>query len=146
MYIQLNLLNWYSLPRPDTSGDGVGWPTGYCFRSISLFVCFFVSKITRKRLGRFAWNFQGRCGVTMGWRDSLFGQFGETARCCDVQHAPQLVLVFLDMERVPKRYECNRYCSSCQTFRTFPSLRLCQYATDRNETSRRHLWPYYQSI
>ena len=32
--------------------------TGYCFRSISLFlcffVCFFVSKITRKRLDRFA--------------------------------------------------------------------------------------------
>ena len=51
--------------------------TGYCFRSISLFVsfflcfficvflCFFVSKITRKRMDRFAWNFQGRCGVTM---------------------------------------------------------------------------------
>jgi len=37
---------------------------GYCFRSISLFICFFVSKITRKRLDRFAWNFQESCGVT----------------------------------------------------------------------------------
>jgi len=27
---------------------------------------FFVSNITKKRLDRFAWNFQGRCGVTMG--------------------------------------------------------------------------------
>jgi len=61
--------------------------TGYCFRSISLFICFFlcffVSKITRKRLHWFAWNFQGRCGVTMGRPGSIFGQFGETARCCD---------------------------------------------------------------
>jgi len=63
--------------------------TGYCFRSISLFislfVClffsFFVSKITRKRLDRFAWNFQWRCGVTMGRSDYIFGQFRETARC-----------------------------------------------------------------
>jgi len=39
--------------------------------------------ITSTWLDRFAWNFQGRCGVTMGRRDSLFGQFGETARCCD---------------------------------------------------------------
>jgi len=35
--------------------------------------------ITSKRLDRFAWNFQGRCGVTMGRRDSIFGQFGKTA-------------------------------------------------------------------
>ena len=71
--------------------------TGYCFWSISLFVClfvciflrffvslflcFFVSKITRKRLDRFAWNFQGRCGVTMGRPDYIVGQFRETARC-----------------------------------------------------------------
>jgi len=54
--------------------------TGYCFRSISLFVClflsfflsFFASKITRKRLDRFAWNFQGRCGVTVGRPDYIF--------------------------------------------------------------------------
>jgi len=67
--------------------------TGYCFSSISLFayvyihlylseilideidrflyLCFFVSKITRKRLDRFAWNFQGRCGMTMGWPDYI---------------------------------------------------------------------------
>jgi len=65
--------------------------TGYCCRSISLFIClfvyiflcFFVSKITRKRLDRFAWNFQQRCGVTVGWPDSILGQIRETARCCD---------------------------------------------------------------
>ena len=55
--------------------------TGCCFESISLsiyfFVCFFVSKITRKRLDQFIWNFQGRCGVTMGRPDSIFGQFGK---------------------------------------------------------------------
>jgi len=32
-----------------------------CF-FVCLFVCFFDSKITGKRLDRFAWNFQGRCG------------------------------------------------------------------------------------
>ena len=36
-------------------------------RCLSLFLSFFVSKITRKRLDRFAWNFQGKSGVTM-WR------------------------------------------------------------------------------
>ena len=84
--------------------------TGYCFRLISLFhrlyVSFFVSKITRKRLDWFAWNFQGRCGVTMGWPDYIFGQFWETARCCDAQHgdgvccalAPQLVLYCLSCD------------------------------------------------
>jgi len=62
---------------------------GYCFRSISLYLsfcvclylCFFVSKIARKRLDRFAWNFRGRCGVTVGRPDSILGQFGETTRC-----------------------------------------------------------------
>jgi len=66
---------------------------------LSFFLCFFVSKITRNRLDRFAWNFQGRCGVTMEQSDSIFGQFRETARCRDEQHgdgvcctfAPQLV-------------------------------------------------------
>jgi len=61
---------------------------------------FFVSNITSKPLNRFACNFQGRCGVTMGWPDYIFGQFRETARCRDAQHgdgvccafAPQLVL------------------------------------------------------
>jgi len=85
-------------PVPDRSGDG------YCFRSnLCIFLCFFVSKITRKRLNRFAWNFQGRCGVTIGRPDYIFGQFWETARCRDAQHgdgvccafAPQLVIIFL---------------------------------------------------
>jgi len=32
--------------------------------------------ILAKRLDRFAWNFQGRCGVTMGRPDCILGQFG----------------------------------------------------------------------
>jgi len=43
-----------------------GRGTGYCFRAISFFLCFFVSNIARKRLDRLAWNFQERCGVTIG--------------------------------------------------------------------------------
>ena len=39
--------------------------------------------IQAKRLDRFAWNFQGRCGLTMGRSDYTLGQFGETARCRD---------------------------------------------------------------
>jgi len=58
---------------------------------LCLFVCFFVSKITRKQLDWFAWNFQGRCGVTTGRPDYIFGQFRETVRC-----APQLVNVLID--------------------------------------------------
>ena len=50
---------------------------------------FFVSNITRKRLilakrlNRFAWNFQGSCGVTTGRPHYILGQFGETVRCRD---------------------------------------------------------------
>ena len=55
-----------------------------------------------KQLDRFAWNFQGRYGVTMGRPYYIFGQFQETARCHDAQHggriccalAPQLVHAF----------------------------------------------------
>jgi len=36
---------------------------------VSLFLCFFVSKITRKRLDRFAWNF--REGVEWPWDDLI---------------------------------------------------------------------------
>ena len=84
--------------------------TGYCFQLISLFISFFlsffVSKITRKWLDRFAWNFQGRCGVTMGRPDYIFGQFRETARCRDAQHgdgvccafAPQLVFTIISSD------------------------------------------------
>jgi len=32
--------------------------------------------ILAKRLDWFAWNFQGRCGVTMGGPDYILGQFG----------------------------------------------------------------------
>jgi len=49
-----------------------------------LSVCLSVSFcIQAKRLDRFAWNFQGRCGLTMGRPDYILGQFGETARCRD---------------------------------------------------------------
>jgi len=44
-------------------------------RFLSLFICFVVSNITRKWLDRFAWNFQGRCEVTMRRPDSILGQF-----------------------------------------------------------------------
>jgi len=54
-------------PVPDISGDGVLF-------LIDFFLCFFVSKITRKRLDQFAWNFQGRCGVTMGRPGCILGQ------------------------------------------------------------------------
>jgi len=64
-------------PPPIASGSG------YCFRSISFFLCFFVSNITRKRLDRYALNFQGMCGLTMGGPDYISGQFLETARCRD---------------------------------------------------------------
>jgi len=59
-----------------------------CYRMSSvcrLSVC--LSSVTfciqAKRLDRFAWNFQGRCGLTVGRPDYILGQSGETARCCD---------------------------------------------------------------
>ena len=55
-------------------GDGV------LFSREDFFLCFNVSKITRKRLDRFAWNFQGRCGVTMGRPDYILCQFRLTGR------------------------------------------------------------------
>jgi len=67
--------------------------TRYCFRSIFLFVYLFISFFVyilvsllarlRERLDRFAQNVHGRCGVIMGQRDLIFGQFGETTRCRD---------------------------------------------------------------
>jgi len=76
-------------------GQGIVFDRFLCF-FIYLFQC---SKITRKRPNQFAWNFQGKYGVTMGQPDYIFGQFRETARCRDAQHgggvccalAPQLV-------------------------------------------------------
>ena len=136
--------------------------TGYCFRSISLFflfLCFcvylflfmfFVNKVTRKRLDRFAWNFQGRCGVTMGRPDYIFDQFRETSRCRDAQHwdgvccalAYQLVKGIVIGSRV---CDCRwllvrRGCSvsgcltwaiassSCSTQSEFPT-RVCRYTS-----------------
>ena len=93
-------------PVPHISGDGVLFSIDFfvCL-FVCLFISFFVSLLARlweKRLDQFAWNFQGRCGVTMGWPDYIFGQFRETARCRDVQHgdgvccafAPQLVSLY----------------------------------------------------
>ena len=64
------------------SGRGIVFDRFVCL-FVCLFIYFFVSKITRKQLYQFAWNFQRRCGVTMGQPDSILGQFGETARCRD---------------------------------------------------------------
>ena len=63
-------------------------------------VYLFVSLSEIKRLDWFAWHFQGRCGVTVGRPDCIFGQFRET----DAQHgagvscafAPQLVDWLID--------------------------------------------------
>ena len=54
----LNPVDYY--PAPGIGGRGIVF---------GRFLCFFVSNISRKRLDRFAWNFQGRCGVTMGRPD-----------------------------------------------------------------------------
>ena len=84
------------LPRPlYIGGRGIVFD-----RFLSLFLWFFVSKITRKRLDRCAWSFQRRCGVTMGRPGYIFGQFRETTRCRDAQYwdwvsctiSPQLVI------------------------------------------------------
>ena len=65
----------------------------YACMYLSLFLC---QQDTRKRLDRFAWNFQERCGVTVGRRNSIFGQFGDAQHgdvvCC--AFAPQLVYLF----------------------------------------------------
>jgi len=72
-------MNYY--PVPDTSVDRVLFSIDF-FVSFFLcsYLCFFVSNITRKRLDRFAWNFQGRCWVTMGWPDSNFWVKSEKPR------------------------------------------------------------------
>ena len=89
----------YIFPVVQLSGDGVLFSIDsfvclYLCLFLSFFVCFFVSKITRKQLDRFAWNFQGRCGVTMGRPDYIYGQFRETARCRDAQHGDGVCCAF----------------------------------------------------
>ena len=65
-------------------GDGVLFSIDFFVYTVciflSFFLCFFVSNITRKRLDRFAWNFQGSCGVTMGRPDYIWGQFEQMGR------------------------------------------------------------------
>ena len=91
-------------PFPIHRGTGYFGPTGYCFRSISLFVwmylsvclSFFVSLLARLRLN--GWtdlhDFQGRCRVTMRRPAYIFGQFRETTRCRDAQHGDGVCCVF----------------------------------------------------
>jgi len=57
----------------------------YSMSSVCLSVCRLSVTfcIQAKRLDRFARNFQGRCGLTMGRPDYILDQFGETARCRD---------------------------------------------------------------
>ena len=57
----------------------------YSMSSVCLSVCRLSVTfcVLAKRLDRFEWNFQGRCGVTMGRRDYILGHFGKTARCRD---------------------------------------------------------------
>jgi len=53
-----------------------GWVIVFA-QFLSLFVSLSATlRENGKWLDRFAWNFQGRCGVTMGWPDSILGQFG----------------------------------------------------------------------
>ena len=79
-------LKVFLLPHPQLiGGRGIDLDR-FLSLFVSLFLCFFVSKITRKRLDRFSWNFQGRYGVTMGRPHYMFGQFRETARCRDAKH------------------------------------------------------------
>ena len=107
IFLRSNICDVYAicmqlLPRPRN--------TGRQCTVFDRFVSFFVSKITRKRLDRFAWNFQGMCGVTMGRPDYIFHQSRETAWCRDAQHgdgvccalAPQLVCLLwsFDTNRV----------------------------------------------
>ena len=87
---------FYYYPVPDTSGDGVLFRFLCLFMCLllCLYLCFFGSKITRKRLDRFAWNFQGRCGVTMVQPYYIFRQFRETAWCRDARHGDGVCCAF----------------------------------------------------
>ena len=70
----INCLINYLITPPPVGGRGIEIEPFLSF-FIYFFVYFIVSNITRKRLDRFAWNFQGRCGVTMGRPDSIVGKF-----------------------------------------------------------------------
>ena len=101
---QVRTINFPFLPRPwQIGGRGIIFDRFLC-----LYLCFFVSKITRKQLDRFAWNFQGRCGVTMGRPGYIFGQFQKNLRCRDVQHGDGVCLVNFQsrsrLGRVPQKW------------------------------------------
>jgi len=93
---------WSLLPR--SRGRSIVFDRFLCF-----FFCFFVSKITRKRLDRFAWNFQGRYGVTMGRPDYIFGQFRETARWRDAQHGVGVCCAFAPSLFFLLLHACDRH-------------------------------------
>ena len=77
------------------------------------FLCFFVTKITSKWLDQFAWNLQGRCGVTMGWPDYILGQFRQIGRRVKGQlvitgHSYLVWLLSSGSSVLPSRdWECN---------------------------------------
>ena len=114
---------------PPIGGRGIVFDRFLC-----LFLCFFVSKITRKRLHWFAWNFQGRCGVTMGRPDYIFGQFWETARCRNAKHGGGVCCALA----LPLVLSCfwSRSCLVHNILFVFPSL--CVY--DVLSTRQRWRW------
>ena len=73
LIMALKVTGFCYCPTPNTSGTGyynkmsirIVFDRFLCL-FVSFVLCFFVSKITRKRRGRFAWNFQVRCGL---WSD-----------------------------------------------------------------------------
>jgi len=113
---------------------------------VCIFVCFFVSKITRKRLDRFAWNFQGRCVVTMGRPEYIFHQFRETAWCSDVQHgdgvccalAPQLVTAW--SIKWILSYDCIVFFIFLPFWGRFARLLLFVFATVNGAWIKRRWW------
>jgi len=84
-----------------------------------MYVSFFVSLLARLRENRFAWYFQGRCGVTMGWRDSILGQFGETVRCATRGRG------LLCFSTTACYYICYN-CQFCLMSQVFCSYRYCR--------------------
>jgi len=108
------------LPRPRyVGGRGIVFERFLCLfmcLCVSFFLSLFVSLLARLREN--GWtdlheilNFQGRCGVTMGRPDYIFGQFREAAQCREAQHgdgvccafAPQLVWLHFILQ-------CILYC------------------------------------
>ena len=82
-------------PPPIVSGGrGIVFDRFLCF-FVYLFICLFVCQQDyEKTAGPICMKFSGRCGVTMGRPDYVFGQFRETARCRDAQHGDGVCCAF----------------------------------------------------